>query len=225
MDVTPSAAGDPRVRGNDSGSSAARARLAPPARSLRSGTLPRALRAPSAPARGARRARTGHDCDGDSGERGRLIGYAYESTARRYTWSVAPSAVPRRAPSFPIVDPPEEPSFNRPGADRGVGVIEVKSNRAFAWKLVAGVFDLSRPWRSSTSFRSEAPPRRRDRASEYLRGYRSRLVLTGVLFSPLLALVLGWHALDAAAKGESLAPVVLGALLGLAALVPVSICS
>lgn len=146
------------------------------------------------------------------------IGYAYEVDGRRYTWSVAPSAVPSRAQSFPIVYLPEDPSFNRPGAERGVGVVEAKSNRAFAWKLEAGVFYFFAAMALLNEFQLRRLRRTGVTEAGDPRGYKTRLILTGVLFSPLLALIIGWHALDAAARGESLAPVFLGALLVFAVL-------
>lgn len=150
---------------------------------------------------------------------GGSIGYAYEVAGRRYTWSVAPSKVPSRAPSFPVVYLPADPSLNRPGTDRGVGFVEARSNRAFAWKLKAGVCYFF----AAIALLNEVQLRRLRRTGVTEAGdpsgYKRRLALSGVLFAPLLALIVGWHALDAEQHGESLGPVVFGALLTLAILV------
>ena len=50
------------------------------------------------------------------------------------------------------------------------------------------------------------------------KAYRRRLAVAGAFLLALLLLVFGWHARDALGRGESLWPVVLGIVIGLAAI-------
>jgi len=111
------------------------------------------------------------------------------------------------------------PSFSRPGADRSVAAAEAGANRSFTGKVIAGVF-----WFFAANLVICQVRLRRLRATgrsevDDPEAYRTRLLLTGVLLvAPMLALVFGWHATDALRRGETMWPVVLGAMLGVGVL-------
>lgn len=151
---------------------------------------------------------------------GSFTQYAYALDEVEYTWSAAraeaPFAIGER---FDIVVLPSDPALSRPGSDPAVGTREAAANRRFTWKVMAlpawlfgfsGVMAHLGLRRIRTTGRTEsADPG----------AYRNRLALTAVLLAPLLAGVLGWHALDAVAQDQSLWPVFAGGALSLAIVV------
>jgi hypothetical protein len=169
------------------------------------------------------------DALGDHGERGMAtvtdvnrqgtVFYTYVVGGARYTWNVAHDEAPYAVgETFALTYLPEDPSFNRPEADRSTAFAAAASNRSFAWKTEAGIFGFFafnlilcdvRLRRMRKTGRTELTD---------ARAYRTRLILTGAMLVPLPALVFGWHTRDVLRRGESPWPVVLGVALVIAIL-------
>lgn len=143
--------------------------------------------------------------------------YAYEVDGASYSSSVREREVaPAIGEAIAITYLPELPSFSRPVTDRSLVASEAASNRAVAGRVVVGVF-----WFFAANAVIVYVRLRRLRATgkteaEDPHAYRTRLILTGVLLlAPMMSLVVGWHASDAARRDESIGPVVGGAVLSL----------
>jgi hypothetical protein len=143
--------------------------------------------------------------------------YAYDVAGQHYTWNVARHVAPyAMGETFAIVYVPDDPALNRPGKERARGTEEAAANRSFARKVVGGVFAFLafnllivdvrlRRLRLTGKTEHDDPT-----------AYRTRLVMTGIMLFAMLAGISGWHAVDAREKGESVVPVVLGAIFAAA---------
>jgi hypothetical protein len=152
-------------------------------------------------------------------DQARTVFYAYEIDGATYDWSVKQSAAPYPAgETFPIIFLPELPSFSRPGSDNSIATAEAASNRAFARNaeitmflffginMIACHFGLRRLRTTGLTETNDAT------------AYRWRLIFAGLALSTLLVPMIAFHVQDAARHGESLWPVVLGFVFGLAIL-------
>jgi hypothetical protein len=153
-------------------------------------------------------------------KRGGTVDYAYVVNGTTYTWNVAHEEVPSAVVDkiLAITYLPEDPALSRPGADRSRGTREATSNRSFAWKVEAGVFCVFAINAVLCDVRLRRLRKTGRTELSDPRAYRTRLILTGALLVPPLALVFGWHLSDSLRRGESVWPVVLGILSTLAVL-------
>ncbi len=153
---------------------------------------------------------------------GDFADYAYDVDGLSHTWGVGASDVPALGERFVVRYLPEEPSFSRPGADPSVAASEAASNRSFAWKLLLGIFWFFGTFALQGAF--ELAVLRRMGAEAYARAdalparMRRRLVLVAITLLPILAVIVGWHALDGAKHGEPPAVALIGGALSLAVL-------
>lgn len=147
------------------------------------------------------------------------VDYSYQVDGNSYTWDVkqedAPYAIGQ---SFPVVYVPEHPALNRPGTDRSRAGAEAASNRSFSRKAVAGLFVFLFAAAILCHVQLQSIRKRGRAVLDDPRAYRRRLIGSGVLLLPLLALIFGWHAQDALSKGKSLWPATLGVVVALSIL-------
>jgi hypothetical protein len=141
--------------------------------------------------------------------------YAYRVGGSEYTWDAARADAPFAVgQSFRIVFLPDDPSFSRPFTDRGLAAQEAERNRSFSLKACVGVAlilllcaglthrDLKRLRNGTTSEWNDP------------KAYKQRLRATGAVLIALVLAVSAFHFSDAQARGESVIPVVLTALIG-----------
>jgi hypothetical protein len=119
--------------------------------------------------------------------------------------------------TFAITYVPEDPALSRPGADRSRGTREAAKARSLAWKVEAGVFAF---FAINVILCDVRLRRLRKTGQTELtdpQAYRTRLMMTGAMLAPVLALVFGWHLSESLRRGESVWPAVLGIVGSLAA--------
>lgn len=144
------------------------------------------------------------------------VDYAYVVGAETYTWNVAPEDAPHASgDTFPVIYLPEDPALNRPGADRSRARRDAASNRSFAWKVEAGLFYVFACQYIVCDVRLRRLRKTGQTELTDGRAYRTRLLLTGAMMLPIIALVFGWHVSDSLRRGESIAPAAVGAIVGL----------
>jgi hypothetical protein len=145
-----------------------------------------------------------------------FVEYAYRVGAGSYTWSVEQRKAPYQAgESFPVLYLPEDPSFTMPGTDRSKATVEAASNRSFSRKVVGGLFAFFASIVILCELQLRGLRKRGVAELDDPRAYRRRLIGSGVILAPLLALVFGWHVQDALAKREPIWPEVLAAVVAL----------
>ena len=147
------------------------------------------------------------------------VSYEYTVAGETYSWSTLQSdAEYVVGQAFPVLYLPENPSFSRPTVDRARATAEAVGNRTSSWKVVAGMFAFFAfaTFACDSSLRG-LRKRGRDELTDP-RAYRRRLAFAGAMLTPLLVLIFYGHGKSALQRGESLWPVVLGAVLGLSTL-------
>lgn len=141
------------------------------------------------------------------------VEYRYAVEGVEYTGSVRPREWPLEADTeVTVLYLLEAPSLSRPGGDAPRIAAEAAGSRAFAWKVVAGLVVLLMACSMACHVELGRLRRVGLAALDDPRALRRRLWTMAALLGPLLVLVVGWHASDALARGQSLLPVALGAL-------------
>lgn len=145
--------------------------------------------------------------------------YAYVVSGATFTGSVSEELAPHGVgDTFAVLYLPEAPSFTRAGVERARVAAEASANRGVSAKVIGGVayffgfFALLchlrvRRLRETGLTEHDDPV-----------AYRTRLLLTAAFFVPILASIFGWHAQEAARRGESGSAVVIGAIVSVAVL-------
>jgi hypothetical protein len=147
------------------------------------------------------------------------VTYEYTAEGATHSWSVSQKDAPHAVgQTFPIIYLPAIPTFSRPTVDRARPTAEAAANRSFSRKAVLGGGTFLAVAAFACDFKLRRLRRRgRDELTDP-RASRTRLAFAGAMFAPFLVLIFGGHARDALRRGESLWPVVLGALLSLSIL-------
>lgn len=147
------------------------------------------------------------------------VSYEYTIDSQRHSWIVSQDDAPYAVgQTFPIMYLPEHPALSRPTLDRAQPTAEARANRSFSGKVVAGMFALFAVATISCHVNLRRLRKRGRSELTDPRAYRTRLIVTGVMLTPVLLLIFDWHGKDALRRGESLWPVLLGALLSLSVL-------
>ena len=150
----------------------------------------------------------------------RFTRYVVDVEGVRYEGSVERADAPYDVgASFPMVLSAEDPTLALPGADRSRAAARAAENRAFAWKLEAGVFVFFGANALFSHLRLGRLQRTRLTEVDDPVAYRRRLVFAGALLAPMVVGISAWHARDAMAQGESVWPVALAGLLSVAIVV------
>jgi len=143
--------------------------------------------------------------------------YRYTVDGQEHTWNVARAAAPFRVgESFTVTYLPSDPSLSRPVATPAGVATEAAGNRRFARNVAIGevlFFGLFAAMAHRDLGRLRAGVNPLDPEV-----YRERLRETLAFVGLLVMAVSVAHGVDARAKGESLIPVVVGALLSVAVL-------
>jgi hypothetical protein len=148
-----------------------------------------------------------------------FVDYSYQVDGRSYTWDVKQEEAPYPVgQSFPVVYLPEHPTLTILGTDRSKAIARAAANRAFSWKTVAGLFAFFFAVTVLCHVQLGTRRKRRRALLDDPRAYRRRLIGSGAVLVPILALVFGWHTRDALSKGESLWPEVIGLVVVLSIL-------
>jgi hypothetical protein len=140
--------------------------------------------------------------------------YEYAFGATRGSWTVSREDAPGEVGApLEVLVLPEEPDFSRPATARLGPAEEAAGNRRFTrWAVLGAAYFFF-----AILALAELNLRKARRGVTELTdptAYRQRLVVTAGLLAPVLLGITAWHWQDAAGKGESGWPVLLG--LGLA---------
>ena len=147
------------------------------------------------------------------------VSYEYTIGTTTHDWSVSQGDAPYAVgQAFPIMYLPEVPAFSRPTVDRTRATAEAARNRSFTGKVVVGVFAFFAVAAFACDFNLRRLRKRGRAELTDPRAYRMRLAFAGAMLAPFLVLIFGWHGKDSFQRGESLWPVILGALLSLSIL-------
>lgn len=153
------------------------------------------------------------------GGRETYVVYAYTVGGAAFTWSAAHADAPYDVgQSFAITYLPEHPALSRPGPDRARATAEAASNRSFASKVVIAVFAFFALNLALIQWRLRGLRRHGTMELTDPRSRRARLIASGALLLPILVAITGFHARDALERGESVWPVLVGAILTVAVL-------
>jgi hypothetical protein len=143
--------------------------------------------------------------------------YAYEVDGVRHAWSVRRDEAPHDVgATFPIVVSRRDPSLSLPGADRSIGAARAAETRAFGWKVEAGLLWFLGANALFAHLRLRRIRRTRLTDVDDPVAYRRRLALGGAMLAPMIGGIVLWHAGDATRRGESLWPVAIAGVLGVA---------